>query len=613
MTTEEDKQDPKEPQKSVIREEVNLQFHWYLLAFFTIYTLSFVLPGIIFTLYLHFFFTPYFLGVENFVFIFTELNSLIVLLLMPFVIIICYLIHLFFIALITRLFWQYTEKINPTKDGIIPRNIQSKTLNYYNIRSFMIKYPKNAFVKGLFPWLINWLYNFVGTNKVGKGTTIEEQFGADRYVDIGDNCYIGVNSGFSSHSVAGIFGNISYFEIKLGDNVTASALNCLAPGVEIADNSYLLPIAGATKHNKLKGNNYYFGAPLRKIFTNRLVSYLKIPQEILDLEKEYRNNHEKIEGLKKALAEENMRILNFKNNKDQNIEEVSENEDIDDMATEYKLDFVTSSAISKSNIKFLVVYLPILWFSGLLLGITWYGFVFYAEDLIIIILLMPLMIFASYFIFIFACTLFGKLLLILINLIHKPKEGIFKTERGDADFEFWCLRIELKKLIIWLMNNCPLPWIDTWAFRWFGIKIDFTSHLYDAWVDMEFIKFGRKVTVGQGAVVMSSMIVGKYLIIKKVFFDDYAVIGGVSNISPGTIIGKDTVIGAFSITNYEQVLEPGWIYFGIPGIKLKPNKYAESRRDIITKKDVDTLTRYEVKHEVSIDKDKKHLLNNNRT
>jgi len=302
MTIKGDNQTITASQKPIIKEEVKLQFHWYLLAFFTIYTLSFVLPGIIFTLYLHFFFTPYFLGVKNFLSIFRELNSLIILLLMPLVIIICYLIHLFFVALTTRFFWRHTEKISPTKDGIIPRNIQSKILNYYNIRSFMIKYPKNAFVKGPFPWLINWLYNFVGTNKIGKGTTIEEQFGADRYVDIGDNCYIGVNSGFSSHSVSGIFGNISYFEIKVGDNVTTSALNCLAPGVQINDNAYLLPMAGAVKHTILKGdNNYYFGAPLRKIFKKKILEYLKISEDYLEINEELAKKNQKYQLIKNEI------------------------------------------------------------------------------------------------------------------------------------------------------------------------------------------------------------------------------------------------------------------------------------------------------------------------
>ena len=275
----------------------------------------------------------------------------------------------------------------------------------------------------------------------------------------------------------------------------------------------------------------------------------------------------------------------------------------------FKLDFTTSSAISRVNIKFLAIYLPILWFSGLLVGIYWYGYLRIPDDWLYHILYFPILILTSFFIFIFGCAFFAKLFLILINLIHKPKEGIFLAELGDKDFEFWCLRTELKKLVVWLMNNCPLPWIDTWAFRWFGLKIDFSSHLYDAWVDIDFIKFGRKVTIGQGAVVMSSMVVGKYLIIKKIIFDDYTVIGGVSAISPGTIIGRDTVIGALSSTNFNQVLEPGWIYFGIPGIKLKPNKYAEERRDIIVKRIVDDEIKYEEIDDVNIDHDKKHLIN----
>jgi hypothetical protein len=287
--------------KKVLKEEFKLQFHWYLFAFFTIFTLSFLIPGIIFTLYLNYVFGPYVLENESLITLFTNINSLLALVIMPIVMIFSYLIHLYFVGLITRIFWKHTEKISPSKDGIIPRNFSSKTLDFYNIRSFMIKYPKNAFLKGPFPWLLNWLYNYVGTNKIGKGTTIEEQFGADRFVDIGDNCYIGVNGGFSSHAVAGIFGNLSYFKIKIGDNVTASALNCLAPGVEIKDDSYLLPIAGATKHYIVKGNHsFYFGAPLRKIFTKKIMEYLDISEDDIEKNEELTKKREQIlEELKK--------------------------------------------------------------------------------------------------------------------------------------------------------------------------------------------------------------------------------------------------------------------------------------------------------------------------
>lgn len=267
----------------VIKEEVKLQFHWYLFSFFMIYLISFLFPGIIFMLYVLLVFVPYFLEVTSIISVFTELKPLLSLALMPCVMIFCYFIHMVLIAVVTKILWAITEDKSPTKPGIIPRNIQSKILNYYHIRSFMIKYPKYVFTKGIFPWLSNWLYNYVGTSKIGKGTTIEEQVCADKFIDIGKNCYFGPNCVLTSHLVEGIFGNIAYFEIKAGDNVTAAGLNCIAPGTEIKENSFLLPMASTAKFSILKEDNYYFGIPLRKIFRRKITEYLDISKKELKL------------------------------------------------------------------------------------------------------------------------------------------------------------------------------------------------------------------------------------------------------------------------------------------------------------------------------------------
>ncbi len=277
----------------IIKEEINLQFHWYLFLFFIIYFGSFLIPAIIFMVYVMLFYLPYFLDTSSFLLLFTQLEPLLASIFMPLVIVLCYLIHIFFVGLITRGIWRTTEKISPSKSGILPRNIPSKTLNYYHIRSFVIKYPKNAVIRGPFPWLINWLYNFIGANKIGKGTTLEENVGADRFVTIGKNCYFGVNGAISSHAVEGIFGNISYFRVKIGDNVTAAAFNCVGPGSELKDHSWLLPMTGATKHNLLKGDNYYFGAPLRRIFKKRLMDYLKISEEDFEKAEQLKREKEK--------------------------------------------------------------------------------------------------------------------------------------------------------------------------------------------------------------------------------------------------------------------------------------------------------------------------------
>ncbi|MFW9941555.1 MAG: hypothetical protein ACFFFT_10985, partial [Candidatus Thorarchaeota archaeon] len=108
----------KDSPNNIIKEEINLQLHWYLPAFFVIYFASFLIPAIIFMMFIMLFYLPYFLEVRNFFTLFTSLPSLIASLTIPLIIIICYLIHLSVVALITRWFWGISEKRSPSKSGI---------------------------------------------------------------------------------------------------------------------------------------------------------------------------------------------------------------------------------------------------------------------------------------------------------------------------------------------------------------------------------------------------------------------------------------------------------------------------------------------------------------
>ncbi len=297
MTTNIEETVSTESDKPSIREEVPMHLVKSLGTLAIIYLGSMLVPAFVFMSYVLLFFVPYFLEASSFLAIFTDASVLIHFFLMPIMIVGCFLLYLFFMGLITRTYWRHTEKKSPSKNGVIPRNIPSKTVDYYHKRSFMIKHPKNVFTKGMFPWLSNWFYNFVGTSKIGKGTTIEEQILADRFIEVGKNTYVGVNSSLASHFVEGIFGNITYFKIKIGDNVTMAGLNGIAPGCEVLDNSYLLPLASAAKHSTLKGKNYYYGIPLRKIFKKKITNYLGITME----------DWERSDELRKAqLAEKNV-------------------------------------------------------------------------------------------------------------------------------------------------------------------------------------------------------------------------------------------------------------------------------------------------------------------
>ena len=270
------------------QQVVKFQYQKYMGIFFFIYIGSYLVPVIALIFYLLFILKPLFLEVESFIVVLTSFDSLIIFLTIPLVVIVFYLSHLFFLAVFTRILWRYTEKKSPTKDGIIPRDIHSKTADYYHYRSFMIKYGKNKFMKGIFPWLSNSFFNFIGSSVIDKGTTFEESVLNDRNLVVGKNCYFGVNSTLCTHLVEGVFGNIVYFKVKVEDNVTFAGLSAVAPGCELKENCYLLPMAIASKFNIAKGNNYYFGMPLRRIFKKKIMRFLKVSEEDLNRAEELR-------------------------------------------------------------------------------------------------------------------------------------------------------------------------------------------------------------------------------------------------------------------------------------------------------------------------------------
>ncbi len=206
--------------------------------------------------------------------------------------------------------------------------------------------------------------------------------------------------------------------------------------------------------------------------------------------------------------------------------------------------------------------------------------------------------------FLLLSLLFGKLFLILLSLIHKPKEGLFKIDKNDKDYYFYCLRTAVKKYIFWVYNNFCFPWATNLAFKVCNMKADFRSTLFDGWSDLEFIEYGNNVMLGQGAVVLSSMIIGDQLLIKKVIIGDHVVLGGNAVVAPGTIIGANTTLGIWATTHIGQILEPGWIYIGRPARKYKPaEKMKEDKKKQILRRIVDTGEREPFPTETYVKKD----------
>ena len=190
-------------------------------------------------------------------------------------------------------------------------------------------------------------------------------------------------------------------------------------------------------------------------------------------------------------------------------------------------------------------------------------------------------IMAWWWIYLLSSLFLGKLFLIILELIHKPREGLFKADKSDRDYYFYCLRYTIKKFIFWTWNNFCFPWVSNLAFKVCNMRADYKSTMFDGWSDLEFIEYGNNIMIGQGAIVLSSMIIGDHLLIKKVIIGDHVVLGGNSIVSPGTVIGSGTTLGVWASTHIGQVLEPDWIYIGRPAMKYKQTTtiYEESKKE----------------------------------
>ncbi len=256
--------------------ELSVPFIFYILSGVIIIGLSFMLPGFLFMLFVYGVLEPNLLSVPFSFALLLDGNTIIIFLLTPLVLIGLYLLHLFFVALFTRWFYQYADKRGATQ-GIFDRNLDeaSTALDYYHVKSFLFKYPVYTIYRSPFPWLLNWELRFIGSNKIGKGTVIEESY-IHSHVNYGENCYIGTFAHITNHLVDGVYGfeNLTFFGPQLGNNCIFNALTGSLPGTELEDNSTMLPMGTTIKYDLLGGNNIYAGFPAKPLKKEEISDFL---------------------------------------------------------------------------------------------------------------------------------------------------------------------------------------------------------------------------------------------------------------------------------------------------------------------------------------------------
>jgi carbonic anhydrase/acetyltransferase-like protein (isoleucine patch superfamily) len=139
----------------------------------------------------------------------------------------------------------------------------------------------------------------------------------------------------------------------------------------------------------------------------------------------------------------------------------------------------------------------------------------------------------------------------------------------DKDFFFYLFRRNIKNFVLKIFNYFPLPWAKILALKIFNIKIANNTGVIDSFIDSDFIEIGNNAILGEGSIVMSSMVLGDFLYVKKVVLKDGCTIGAFSVITPGTIVEEGAILGMGSFTTIDQRLKKDSIHFGRPAKKWK--------------------------------------------
>ncbi len=258
--------------------------------------------------------------------------------------------------------------------------------------------------------------------------------------------------------------------------------------------------------------------------------------------------------------------------------------------------------------RYLIFYIFLIWISLFSIQFEfWLFWKLYEPKFIHFVFFLPLLVFVMYLTSILVSLIFAKIILVIINLIHRPREGVFLRHHSDKDYRYWSLRSTIKKWPLWLSHKFPFPFMNNICSKMFGIKTNYSNSLFEGWVDTEFIEFGKNVVVGQGAIVQSSVIVGNLFIIRKTIIEENVLIGSQSVVMPGTHMKKNSILGGHSMTKIGQELEENWIYLGGPAKKFKKNVFYEDGLAEIIKNqgigDIKTEAKFEGLYTVRKDKE----------
>jgi len=218
--------------------------------------------------------------------------------------------------------------------------------------------------------------------------------------------------------------------------------------------------------------------------------------------------------------------------------------------------------------KSMVFYYLIIILSFIPCSLFEYGYIilFWTESSYwLFFVLLPFNLFLLIYILQLSALIFSLFFLTVVNLIHKPKEGVFRREISDKEYKYWNIRNAIKKWPLYITASNPFPWLkNRFMLRFFGVKIGSNTICDNSWISSEFVSIGKNVIIGMSSSTISFGIEQDKFILRRIIIEDDVAIGAKCVLMPGTVMKRGSKLSAHSYTSYDSILEENSIYRGHP-------------------------------------------------
>ena len=188
----------------------------------------------------------------------------------------------------------------------------------------------------------------------------------------------------------------------------------------------------------------------------------------------------------------------------------------------------------------------------------------------VLLLLMPLGVYGNLWLFTFSIAILTWLILKILKWIHPPQQGVFPLD--SKEFKFYRHRYWASYFALWLARALPIPWVDYAVYWVLGNKVGSYVCLYDSWVDIEFVEFGKNVMTSMNSVIMSHAIYQDKFIQMRTVLKDNSIVGAQAVVAPGTILEEGGILGAGCSSYIGQHLASDVIHLGNPATKIMGQK-----------------------------------------